>query len=130
MTKFRRRTALGLPVPQHALSENMSTATPLDVQALAKDKTEAALNVLAVIMYRETANAFARVAAAKELLDRGWGKPVQPLTTDASPRELVHQIQRIIIHPKPHQSMDNQAGEAEGTGFPQTVSPREEFCND
>ena len=130
MTKFRRRTTLGFPVPQHVPSENVRTATLPDIQALAKDKTEAALNVLAAIMYRETANAFARVAAAKELLDRGWGKPVQPLATDAGPLELVHQIQRVIVHPKPHQSINNQAGEAEGAAIPQTVSPWEEFCND
>ncbi len=130
MTKFRRRTALGLPVPQHVSSENVAAATLPNIQASAKDKTEAALKVLAAIMYRETANPFARVAAAKEILDRGWGKPVQPLTTDAGPLELVHQIQRIIVHPKPHQSINNQVGEEEAPGVLQTVSPREEICDD
>ncbi len=99
MTRFRRRTQLGLPVTQHVPSENLKIPTLPDIQSIARDRTEAALNVLSAIMNRETANAFARVAAAKELLERGWGRPVQPLATDAGPIEFVHKIERVIVHP-------------------------------
>lgn len=100
MTKFRRRTELNAPVVQRVRSGEVGSPTLDDIEALARTKTEAALNMLAAIMYRETANAFARVAAAKAILDRGWGKPLQPLATDRTPLELLHRIERVIVHPK------------------------------
>jgi hypothetical protein len=60
------------PVAQQITSEDFMAPTLADIQELARSKTESAINVLSVIMLRETANAFARVAAAKALLDRGW----------------------------------------------------------
>ncbi|WP_206733561.1 hypothetical protein [Bradyrhizobium guangzhouense] len=55
--------------------------------------------MLSAIMIRETANPFARVAAAKELLDRGWGRPAQPFATNHGPLELLTRIERVIVHP-------------------------------
>jgi hypothetical protein len=86
MPKFRRRTELHLPVAQHVATEAFRAPTLADIETLARAKTEAALNVLAAIMFRETANAFARVAAANAILDRGWGKPVQPFYGRAAAR--------------------------------------------
>ncbi|UPJ56684.1 hypothetical protein [Bradyrhizobium sp. 192] len=127
MTKFRRRTEFGLPVPQHVPSENPKITTLSDIQSLARDKTEAALLVLAAIMNRETANAFARVAAAKELLDRGWGRPVQQLATDAGPVEFVQKIERVIVHPNQPQAIANQVNNVGDLRMSQTISPREEI---
>ena len=127
MTRFRRRTQLGLPVAQHVPSENLKIPTLPDIQSIARDRTEAALNVLSAIMNRETANAFARVAAAKELLERGWGRPVQPLATDAGPIEFVHKIERVIVHPNQLHGIVDQVNGARDPGMSQTISAREEI---
>jgi hypothetical protein len=64
MNKLKRRTELYLSVAQHVVGEGFRTPSLADIESLARAKTEAAINVLAAIMFRETANAFARVAAA------------------------------------------------------------------
>ena len=51
-----------------------------DVQELARQQSPEAINTLAVIMGDEKAPAAARVAAANALLDRGYGKPTQPIS--------------------------------------------------
>jgi hypothetical protein len=52
--------------------------TPTEIRSLARSHTEKALNVLVGIMEQPDAPPAARVAAVNSLLDRGWGKPVQP----------------------------------------------------
>lgn len=54
----------------------------LDVIRLARQETEASLKTLAKIRDSEDAPAPARVAASTALLDRGWGKPTQPIDGD------------------------------------------------
>lgn len=56
--------------------------TPIEIRSLARGHTEKAINVLAGIMNEPTAPHAARVAAANSILDRGWGKPAQPLDGD------------------------------------------------
>lgn len=56
--------------------------TPTEIRSLARSHTEAALNTLAGIMNEARAPAAARVSAATALLDRGWGKPTQPIAGD------------------------------------------------
>jgi hypothetical protein len=56
--------------------------TPTQIRSLARGHTETAVNVLAGIMLSRDAPASARVAAATALLDRGWGKPTQPIAGD------------------------------------------------
>lgn len=46
---------------------------------MARGHTEAALNCLVGIVNQPEAPPAARVAAANSLLDRGWGKPAQPV---------------------------------------------------
>lgn len=48
-----------------------------EVQELAKQQTENAVEALVSIMGNEKSNASARVQAAVALLDRGWGRPKQ-----------------------------------------------------
>jgi hypothetical protein len=50
-----------------------------DVQELARQKSPDAINTLVEIMNHEKAPPAARVAAANALLDRGYGKPTQPI---------------------------------------------------
>jgi hypothetical protein len=56
--------------------------TPTQIRSLARSHTETAINVLAGIMQQKDAPPSARVAAANALLDRGWGKPTQPIAGD------------------------------------------------
>jgi hypothetical protein len=56
--------------------------TPTDIRSLARGHTEGALATLASIMHSAEAPPAARVAAANSLLDRGWGKPAQPVDGD------------------------------------------------
>ena len=51
-----------------------------DVQELARQKSPDAIKTLVGIMNNEKAPPAARVAAANSLLDRGYGKPAQPIS--------------------------------------------------
>ncbi len=51
-----------------------------DVQELAREQSPHAINTLAEIMHNEKTPPAARVAAANALLDRGYGKPTQPIS--------------------------------------------------
>ena len=51
-----------------------------DVQELARQRSPEAINTLATIMDDPKAPPAARVAAANSLLDRGYGKPTQPIS--------------------------------------------------
>ncbi len=58
-----------------------------------------AIRTLAHIAKQPKSPPAARVAAAEALLNRGWGKPTQPLAGDDSlpPLEI---IRRVIVDPK------------------------------
>jgi len=72
--------------------------TPTEIRSLARSHTESALNVLAGIMNEPDAPHAARVSAANSLLDRGWGKPSQPIAgDDENPLALIHKIERVIV---------------------------------
>jgi hypothetical protein len=49
-----------------------------EVQRLAREHTTVAVKTLVGIAQSAKSPAAARVSAASVLLDRGWGKPVQP----------------------------------------------------
>ena len=51
-----------------------------DVQELARERSPEAINTLAAIMDDPKAPPAARVAAANSLLDRGYGRPTQPIS--------------------------------------------------
>jgi hypothetical protein len=71
------------------------------IRSLARSHTRSAINVLAGIMRSKDATAAARVSAANVILDRGWGKASQPIGTgDDRALELVHRIERVIVHPE------------------------------
>lgn len=71
-----------------------------DIRSLARAHTASAIATLAGIMRQAKAPAAARVAAASALLDRGWGKPTQPLGGDADDPLRIELIERIIVRPK------------------------------
>jgi hypothetical protein len=53
-----------------------------EIRSLARSHTDAAVNALLGIMNQTDAPPAARVSAANSILDRGWGKPAQPLSGD------------------------------------------------
>jgi hypothetical protein len=71
-----------------------------EIRSLARSHTKTALNVLVGIMRSKDATAAARVSAANAILDRGWGKATQPVGNDDGPLELIHRIERVIVHPE------------------------------
>lgn len=81
--------------------------TPTDIRSLARAHTETAIKTLAGIMEQPEAPAAARVAAANSLLDRGWGKPSQPISGDED-NPLRVAISRIELVPlKPNDNGSN-----------------------
>nr|WP_275183828.1 hypothetical protein [Bradyrhizobium sp. CSA112] len=72
-----------------------------EIRSAARSHTEAALNCLVGIMGQTDAPPSARVAAANSILDRGWGKPAQPIENgEDGPLELLHRIERVIVRPE------------------------------
>lgn len=126
MTRIRRRLPVYQHVAQPMTREDYLSPTLADIEALARSRTETAIHVLSAIMIRETANPFARVAAAKELLDRGWGRPVQPLATNHGPLELLTRIERVIVHPDNPSAAVHQVERSASAEVPRPDSTRKE----
>jgi hypothetical protein len=75
--------------------------TITEIRSIARSHTRTALNVLVGIMRSKDATAAARVTAANAVLDRGWGKATQTIdTSQDGPLELIHRIERVIVHPE------------------------------
>jgi hypothetical protein len=68
----------------------------LEIQSLARPHTRKILNVLMGIVRQEDCSPAARVAAAKAILDRGWGQPMAH--PDSQPAAQITQIIREIVH--------------------------------
>ena len=75
------------------------TKTVADVRSLARAHTEFAIKTLAGIAQNGTTES-AKVSACQALLDRGWGKPAQPVEGGERPIELIQKIERVIVRPK------------------------------
>jgi hypothetical protein len=71
-----------------------------EIRSLARSNTRTALNVLVGVMRSKDATAAARVSAANAILDRGWGKPTSSIGDNGGAFEMVHRIERIIVHPE------------------------------
>lgn len=77
-----------------------------EIRSLARSHTRTALNVLVRIMRSKDATAAARVSAANAILDRGWGKAPQAIQNGDGALELIHRIERVIVHPENLDSED------------------------
>jgi hypothetical protein len=71
-----------------------------EIRSLARSHTRSALNILVQIMRNKDATPAARVTAANAILDRGWGKAIQAIENGDHPFELIHRIERVIVHPE------------------------------
>src|ERR1700704_5193102 len=79
----------------------MANKTVTEIRSLARSHTRTALNVLVGVMRAKDATAAARVSAANAILDRGWGKAPQAIGNgEDGALELIHKIERIIVHPE------------------------------
>lgn len=73
-----------------------------DMQALARQCTEAAIVTLADIM-RNGKNESARVRASEILLDRGWGKVATPIEgTNGPPLRLAGELTQVVQYEIPN----------------------------
>lgn len=87
--------------------------TLTEIKSLARTHTAVAMKTLVQIMRDKDAPAHARVMAANAILDRGWGKPLQPIASeDDKPIQFVHRIERVIVHPVENVSMEAQIEES------------------
>lgn len=75
---------------------NKATA---DVKAAAQQYTSEAVKALATIM-RDSESDAAKVAAIKEILDRGHGKARQSLEVDANVTAEITEVRRTIVDPR------------------------------
>ena len=89
--------------------------TPTEIASLARAYTDTVLKMLAGIVMREDAPAPSRIAAGVALLDRGWGKPTQPLAGDLDNplRVRISEIVRTIVDPNPFALVDAKAVDAD-----------------
>jgi hypothetical protein len=70
---------------------------PTEIRSLARSHTETAINTLVGIMNKDSAPEASRVAAANSLLDRGWGKPSQPLVGGDEDDPAIKTVTRIEL---------------------------------
>lgn len=75
-------------------SRNKATA---DIKDIARDYGERAIDRLVKIMESDEQPAAAQVAAAKELLDRGYGKAIQAMKLSGGVD--IKGIKRVIVDP-------------------------------
>src|SRR6516225_8685418 len=68
------------------------------IESLARSHTKTAIRVLAGIMNDATHPAMSRVAAAKVLLDRGWGKPKEMHHSEVDDNKPLLKVVNEIVH--------------------------------
>lgn len=72
---------------------------PCEIRSLARSHTAKAIDTLVEIMGMTDAPHAARVSAANSILDRGWGKPSQPIeNADGEAFSLIHRIELVAGH--------------------------------
>ncbi|WP_063921291.1 hypothetical protein [Bradyrhizobium sp. DOA1] len=103
------QNALARAAARRALKQRTLT----EIKSLARTHTNVAIKTLVQIMRDKEAPAHARVLAANAILDRGWGKPLQPIASeDDKPIQFVHRIERVIVHPGDNVAMEAQIEES------------------
>jgi hypothetical protein len=99
MSNMTKRS--GKPQPVAEGEKFLMSRTITEIRSLARSHTRTALNVLVGVMRSKDATAAARVSAANAILDRGWGKAPQAIENgDDGALELIHRIERVIVHPE------------------------------
>jgi|SRR6516225_341734 len=68
------------------------------IESLARSYTHTAIKTLAGIMMEQTSPPMARIAAAKVLLDRGWGRPSETHHIDVNGETSLLKVVNEIVH--------------------------------
>ena len=68
------------------------------IESLARSYTDTAIKTLAGIMMEQTSPPMARIAAAKVLLDRGWGKCSETHHIDVNGETSLLKVVNEIVH--------------------------------
>jgi uncharacterized protein (UPF0254 family) len=69
----------------------------IELRGLAREYTEESIRVIADIMQSEVAKDSDRLIAASILLDRGWGKPTQPISNDEDPQGIGGDVYEALL---------------------------------
>jgi hypothetical protein len=81
------------------------------ISDVAKEHTEAAIKALVAIVRDKRASASARVQAATALLDRGWGRPHQTVSTEIDGRpDMAEQVRRGVELARKEREMERLEG--------------------
>src|SRR5262245_11093397 len=83
-------------MPKHLTAERRLEST--NVRSLARDHTKAAIKTLAEIMNDKDCQPITRIAAAKVLLDRGWGKAAETHHVDVNEGATLLKVVNEIVH--------------------------------
>lgn len=86
-----------------------SNAAPFNVQQLAKEHTEAAMETILDIMNDGEAENCTRLEAAKEILNRGWGKPAMSVRQERVTYTMADLENKLLEH---RQALDDKIAEA------------------
>lgn len=73
-------------------------AATADIKAIARDHTAKAIKTLIKLVDREDSPA-TQLGAARELLDRAYGKPSQVVAGDADAPLIFQEIRRTLVRP-------------------------------
>jgi hypothetical protein len=68
------------------------------IESLARSYTDTAIKTLAGIMMEQTSPPMGRIAAAKVLLDRGWGKPKEMPHSEVDDNKTLLKVVNEIVH--------------------------------
>ena len=74
--------------------------TATAIRSLARAHSATAIDTLARIMRNPRSPPMVRIAAARALLDRGWGRPTVTLAGDSDNPLPIVEIVRTIVDPK------------------------------
>ena len=92
-----------------------------DLRELARTHTEAAVQTLVDIMHDSGAAPSARATAATGLLDRGWGRPEQSISTSVIGESFIDVLKRINEQEEAEKALpapsDGQGGQSSILGF-------------
>ena len=79
-----------------------------DVQELARQHTEAAIDTLAEIMSDEKAPHSSRLSAAEALLSRGWGRPILPTVQTSTEKTFEQWLDQLQLeNPEGYRMLEN-----------------------
>jgi len=81
----------------------------LEIASLARSHSETIINVFMGIVTHEKSPPMARIAAGRELFDRGWGKAPQKVVLDERP--AITRIINTIVDPRPDIDTDSDEQE-------------------